>query len=334
MTWTARRGRGQQRRAAGALAAAACIALFGGAPAGCSRGKQAEAPATGGGKGRAPVAGVLAQVNDATLTDTDLQRLVPPELREGLTGAEIRDVLDRWVSTELLYQKARKDGLDRDPQVAARLRDVERDLLADELLQRELALRVQVSGEELQSYYRSHLAQYTQEVQLKQIVLETRDEADDVLQLLRNGAQFEALARQRSTDESAARAGDLGFVGKGAMNPAFESVVFGMQPGEIGGPIATTDGFHVVKVAAKRPAADPISFEAARDEIMHTLLLERQQVGLANLLKELQATAQVNVASTYAGMSLAPEPAPASPNYRPSTVRARATADSTAGGRN
>jgi parvulin-like peptidyl-prolyl isomerase len=206
-------------------------------------------------------------------------------------------------------------------------------MLADELLQRELASRVQVSSEELQSYYRAHLPVYTQEVQLKQILLETRSEAEDVLQLLRNGAQFEALARQRSTDPSAAQGGDLGFLGKGAVNPAFESVVFTMQPGEIGGPIATTDGFHVLKVVAKRPAADPISFEAARDEIMHTLLLQREQGAQANFLKELRAAAQVSMAATYAGMSLTPEATPEPQNYRAGTARPRAGADSTTGGR-
>jgi len=329
VTRTTPRGRVRSRRAAAAAAAAAAALLLAG-PSGCSRGKQADETAAGARKGQAPAAGVLAQVDDATLTEADLQRLVPPELREGITGAEIRDVLDRWVNTELLYQKARKEGLDRDPAVAARLHDMERDLLADEMLQRELAARVQVSGDELQAYYRSHLAQYTQEVQLKQIVLGTREEAEDVLQLLRNGAQFEALARQRSTDESAARAGDLGFVGKGSMNPTIEPVVFTLQPGEVGGPIATTEGFHLLKVAAKRPAGDPIPFEAARDEIMHTLLLQRQQAAQAQLQQELQAASQVTIAATYAGMPLVQETAPAPQNYPARTLPPGGPADSAA----
>lgn len=313
MSSEVRQGRARPgRRAAPAVAAVLFLAGL----AGCGRGGQQEAPEAGAGERRTPASGVLAQVNDAVLTEEDLQRLVPPELREGITGAEIRDVLDRWVNTELLYQKARRDGVDRDPAVAARLRDMERDLLADEVLQRELTARVQVSSDELRAYYRTHQAQYTQEVQLKQIVLGTRDEAEEVLQLLRNGAQFETLARQRSMDESAARAGDLGFLGKGAMDPALETVVFALQPGEVGGPIPTTIGFHLVKVAARRPAADPIAFETASDEIMHTLLLERHQAAQAELLKELHAASQVNVATTYAGMPLVQEAAPAPQNYR------------------
>jgi peptidyl-prolyl cis-trans isomerase C len=288
----------------GARATVVGIGLLIGLVSGCDRGRNEGVPA---GRGGALGGGVLAQVGDAQLTEDELQRIIPPELGEGLSGAEIRDVIERWVRNQLLYQKAQRDQLDQDPQVGARLRDLERDLLADELLQRELARRVSVDAEELQAYYRQHQAEYTQEVQLKQIVVNTREEAEEILQLLQAGANFEQLARQRSIDPTAASGGDLGFLGKDAMNAAFESHIFGQRLGAIVGPIASTFGFHILKVAAERPAADPISFEAARDEIMHALLLEKQQAAQAALFGELRAATNVQIASTYAGMSLEPE---------------------------
>jgi hypothetical protein len=89
------------------------------------------------------------------------------------------------------------------------------------------------------------------------------------------------------------------------MNPVFESFAFTAVPGTVTGPMATTFGFHIVKVMARRSAADPITFDGARDEIMHTLLLQKQQEAQTKLLQELRAGAQVQVASSYAGMSLA-----------------------------
>jgi peptidyl-prolyl cis-trans isomerase C len=280
------------------------IGLLIGLGLGCDRGRKASIP---GGRGGSLGDGVLAQVGDAQLTEDELQRIIPPELGEGLSGPEIRDVIERWVRNQLLYQRAQRDRLDQDPQVGARLRDLERDLLADELLQRELSRRVSVGAEELQAYYREHQDEYTQEVQLKQIVVNTREEAEEILQLLQAGANFEQLARQRSIDPTAARGGDLGFLGKDAMNAAFESHIFGQRPGAIVGPIASTFGFHILKVAAQRPAADPITFEAARDEIMHALLLEKQQAAQAALFGELRAATNVQIASAYAGMSLEPD---------------------------
>ena len=248
--------------------------------------------------------GVLAQVAEAKLTESDLQRLIPEELRDGITGPEVRDILDRWVRSELLYQKALKDGLENEAPVTARLQELRRDLLADELLQRELANRVRVTNEELQAYYRKHQNEYTEELQLKHVVVNTREEAEEVLALVRTGTPIEDLARQRSRDATASRGGDLGFLGKGAMNPAFESAVFSLEPGQVAGPIATTFGFHVIKVAAKRPAAEPLSFDAVRDEIMHTLLLEKQQAAQQQLLDELRRGTAVQMATAYAGMPL------------------------------
>jgi parvulin-like peptidyl-prolyl isomerase len=158
------------------------------------------------------------------------------------------------------------------------------------------------------------MAEYTQEVWLKQILVDSREEAEEILQQLRNGATFEDLARQRSIDASSTRGGDLGYLGKGAMNPAFESSVFTLQPGEYAGPLATTFGFHVLKVVGRRPSPDPISFEAARDEIFHNLLLQKQQAAQDKLLDELRAAAHVDLASSYAGMALVPDAA-GTPGY-------------------
>lgn len=268
--------------------------------AGCGQ----KRPGAGGGTSGPLGSGVLAQVADAKLTESDLQHLIPEELREGITGPEVRDIVDRWVRTELLYQRAQKDGLESDPPVAARMQELRRDLLADELLQRELGNRVRVTNEELLAYYRKHENEYTEELQLKQVLVNTRDEAEEVLSLVRTGTPIEDLARQRSRDVTASRGGDLGFLGKGAMNPAFEPHVFTLEPGQVAGPIATTFGFHVVKVAAKRQAAEPLSFDAVRDEIMHSLLLEKQQAAQQQLLDELRRAMPVQMATTYAGMQL------------------------------
>lgn len=281
------------RRAAAVGAVCAAVALAGA----CSRNGGAPSSGSLGGD-------VVAQVGEARLTAADLERLLPLEIREGITGTEIRDVVDRWVRTEVLYQAAGRMGIDKDATVAARLLDLQRELLADEVLQRELSSRVRLDNEEIHAYYRAHTQEYTQEVQVKHILLNTREEAEEILQQLNAGAAFEALAQQHSVDMTAARGGDLGFLNKDAMNPAFRPYVFDMQIGEHVGPIVSSFGFHVVKVVARRDANEPVSFDAARDEIMHALLLEKQQAAQAELLNELSAKTRIQIASTYAGMSI------------------------------
>ncbi|UCE03204.1 MAG: peptidylprolyl isomerase [Candidatus Latescibacterota bacterium] len=269
--------------------------------AGCSR----QSEDGGANIGRSP--GALAQVNRAELREEELRQLIPPDLSESITGSEIREILDHWVETELLFQRALKDGLDRDPDVAETLHQMRRQIVANEFLQRELHNRVRVSIDEIRAYYEAHIDQYTQEVHLRHIVLNTPEEAEQVLEQLRAGSDFRQLARNNSIDASASRGGDLGFLSKGAMNPAFDDLVFKMAPNEVRGPVASSFGFHIVQVVGRRKAAEAVSFEVARDEILQILLLEKQQRVERQLLAELRREAQVHVARSYAGMLLEPE---------------------------
>ncbi len=249
----------------------------------------------------------LAQAGNAELREADLHKLIPEDYRDSVTGSEIRAILDRWVETELLYQQAIKDGLERDSDVAETLRQMQRQILADEFLQRELKNRTRVTAQEVQAYYESHIDQYTQEVNLRHIVLNSVEEARQVLAQLLAGGDFRTLAQRHSVDPSGSRGGDLGYLGKGAMNPAFEPAVFEMAPGEVRGPIASSFGFHIVQVVGRRPAADPLPFEMARDEIMQVLLLENRREAEEKLFLELRNAAPVYLAKSYAGMPLEPE---------------------------
>ncbi|MCH7940102.1 MAG: peptidylprolyl isomerase, partial [Candidatus Marinimicrobia bacterium] len=78
---------------------------------------------------------------------------------------------------------------------------------------------------------------------------------------LRNRAQagedFAQLALDFSEDPgSGPSGGELGWFGKGQMVPAFDSAVFGAQPGDVIGPIRTQFGYHVIKVHEVREQED------------------------------------------------------------------------------
>ena len=76
-----------------------------------------------------------------------------------------------------------------------------------------------------------------------------RQEANDVLARLRNGEDFDRLARLFSTDNvSAARGGDLGWFGRGKMVEPFENAAFGARVGRVVGPIESQFGYHLIEV--------------------------------------------------------------------------------------
>jgi len=81
-----------------------------------------------------------------------------------------------------------------------------------------------------------------------------RERAAAILARLQQGESFAELAKQESDDPgSAANGGDLGFLGKGLMSPAFEDVAFSLEQGARSDIVRSPFGFHIIEVLAIRP---------------------------------------------------------------------------------
>jgi peptidyl-prolyl cis-trans isomerase D len=80
--------------------------------------------------------------------------------------------------------------------------------------------------------------------------------ADAALGRIRGGADFAQVAREVSEDPATAgRGGDLGLVGQGELVPDVDKLIQGLKPGEVGGPVRSPFGYHVVKVFERVPGS-------------------------------------------------------------------------------
>lgn len=85
-------------------------------------------------------------------------------------------------------------------------------------------------------------------------VAEARRKAESLRARLLDGADFAELARKESADRlTATKGGDLGFVSRGVMEPAFDKALFALRPGEISRPVRTRYGWHLIRLEAVRP---------------------------------------------------------------------------------
>ncbi len=92
------------------------------------------------------------------------------------------------------------------------------------------------------------------------ILVESEEEAQAVIEELEGGADFAALAKEKSTGPSGANGGSLGWFGPGMMVEEFETAVAEMEPGEVSDPVQTQFGWHVVKLNETRlPEAPEMS---------------------------------------------------------------------------
>ena len=189
--------------------------------------------------------------------------------------------------------------------------DVWEDLMIERLLSFDVNKKVALSGAEVRKYYQNNPQQFErpEQVRVRQIVVSSEVEAQQVLEKLQGSADFAALARERSTAPEAEHGGDLGYFSRGDM-PAEFNVVFTLPKGGVSGIVKSPYGFHVFRLESKRPAGS-LSFEEAAPAIREKLTHEKQDKRYQQWLKELRARTkfEVNYQALGQDQAAASEPA-------------------------
>lgn len=130
---------------------------------------------------------------------------------------------------------------------------------------------VDVTDEEIEAQF----AKENVEVEASHILVETEEEAQDIIKELNDGADFAELAKEKSTDTgSGEKGGELGFFSAGAMAPEFEEYAFKEDVvGKISEPVQSQFGFHVIKVTDRKEK--DLKLEDEKDRIREELAAEK-----------------------------------------------------------
>ncbi|MEZ4239456.1 MAG: peptidylprolyl isomerase [Myxococcota bacterium] len=225
---------------------------------------------------------------------------------ETLPIDERREVLDKLVTEEILFQEAAARGLYRDPKV--------RKIMVNLLLREEVYADVratEIDQAELQAYYDSHTDEFTipEKIQVKRIFLRyggdsnrTKGEAQALAEELaskikRDTTSFGGIAEQYSDDPFKRRGGDLGYVAReGKLNVPDEVIekAFAMRVGQLSEPFDAGEGINLVLVAARRAPVER-TFEQMKGSVLRRLKNERYRELTDNYIKRLRAKYDVDV---------------------------------------
>ena len=162
--------------------------------------------------------GYVAKVGSVTITQDDVTRELkglPEQIQRMFAGPEGMDrFVDELVKKEILYQEAKKRGLETDPEYQKKVEDFKKISLISLLLEKEVEGKAKVNDADVKKYYEAHKADLTTGNQLRasHILVKTEDEANKILAQLKKGGDFAKIAREKSIDKSSAvNGGDLGF---------------------------------------------------------------------------------------------------------------------------
>jgi peptidyl-prolyl cis-trans isomerase C len=239
---------------------------------------------------------VLATVGNHAITREMLDHIIstiPEENRVPfLTPDGRKKILDEVVSFTLMADAAKAEGLDKDPAIKTRLEYAQTEYLAREYFRRQLAKTPQVTEQELEAYYKEHLPEFkpSEEIQTRHILVKTEAEANKILEQVKAGKDFSELAKKYSIDPAGARGGKLelqdgrDWLPKGTFEKSFEHELFKISKGEVGGPIKTQFGWHIVKIDDRR-TPEPPSFVQVRTMIKNRLQ-EQKNAQVNNQLTE------------------------------------------------
>jgi len=235
---------------------------------------------------------VVATVNGTEIHRSDVMSRIeqlPPQLQQMPAEFLVPAIAEEMAIGQLVAGRAREAGLAEDPVVQERVEDAESRILQEIWLQRRVEERM--SEEAVQEGYQAYLAQNPpqEEVNARHILVESEEEAQQIIDQLEQGADFAELAQEHSIGPSSEQGGELGWFSREQMVEPFAEAAFAMEPGTYTTePVQTQFGWHVIRVEDRR-TAEPPPLDQVREEVEAGLA--RQYV--ADIVEELRADAEI-----------------------------------------
>lgn len=256
-----------------------------------------------------PVFGTeLAKVNGDVITlesfDEKVKNLqaLSPEIKLNTTEAK-KNYLNDLITQELIFQAAKSRGIEKKKEVRDALDEFKKGIMARQLILDETK-GITVESSEIEGFYNQYkqaLASPT-EVHARQIVVASEQAAKEILIELLQGGDFAEIARNKSTDASASKGGDLGMVKTADQFDKFNEVVATTDAGQISPIFKGPKGYYIVKVDEKKGGdvpkltdVQPETGMTVYDQIKNGILQQKQAQRIQELTDKLRQDAKIEI---------------------------------------
>ena len=238
----------------------------------------------------------VAIVNGTPISQSDLDTLAKETISN--SGGHMQDspelranLKQQLITRQIILQEAARRNLEKTAQFKERLEDLKGALL-QRMLFDDIAKQNPISDAQVKAEYDRLKTQAMgqKEVHARQIVLSSEDEAQQVINQLKKGAKFEALAREKSKDPNAKQSGgDMGWGNLAMMPKPLSEALGALGKGKISQtPYKSDLGYHVFKIEDIRDAVFP-----SYDEAKTQLAAQMQNAAIERTVADLRSKAKI-----------------------------------------
>ena len=210
--------------------------------------------------------GVAAVVGGEKITVDEIRKTYEsaPQLKAQATFEQFYpQAVAVWVNGEALQQAAKKSGVESSEEYKQQLEAIKNDLAGRVFLKQEVEKRI--SDNDVKNLYNQYKKNFKsqKEMSARHILVDDEDTAEDIIDKLNDGEDFNELAKKYSKEKNP----NLGYFTKQMMVPEFGEAAFKMKKGEVSEkPIKSSFGYHIIAVDDVRDTK-PLTEEQAAPQI-------------------------------------------------------------------
>jgi len=224
---------------------------------------------------------VVARIGRREITQDEIDRainMLPEWMRKQFEeGARRLKFIQDYVATEVLYEKAKRLGIDREDEIRRALENTKKQMVVQSLLRREIEKELKIDPQDLENYYKANKDKYTEQEKIKIRYVEfTQDsEREEALKELKEGGgkEVEGWIERNSTYIS----------GIGEAKDVIEEL-FLKEKGEYSAPLKIRDKFYIFFIEDLQPARVK-SFEEVRNRLEYEYRQEKERSIIDSLLR-------------------------------------------------
>jgi len=163
------------------------------------------------------------------------------------------EAIDNFMGVRLMYAYALKKGLKNDPEFKRQYEDTRLGFVYRKMESEYIHASIDVTDEDIEEYYEQRKDMFTEPMKIRasEILVSTKEEAEQILKRLRKGEPFSELVKKTIRPGFAKTEGNLGFFGPSRNREIYDAAL-NVKIDEYGGPVKVQDNWAVFKVTGRK----------------------------------------------------------------------------------